>query len=83
MYHIRESLSLGRLCWLFYLCLYYFLPVCVPRRCGHPLYLCARTIQFFLSLLTTKSDMFLLGLEKADISDCSGFLKVTRSKILF
>ena len=53
-------------------------------RCAHPLHLYARTIQFFfLSLLTTKSDMFLLGLEKADISDGSGFLKVTRSKILF
>ena len=46
-------------------------------------FVCTYHTILFLSLLTTKSDMFLLGLEKADISDGSGFLKDTRSKILF
>ena len=88
MDHIQESLSLGRLCCLFFLCLYCMISCCHLSHCGHPLHLFVRTIYLYLPL---KAISFSIvhhnkgqGVEKADVLfQTIAFWKVTRSKIYF
>ena len=88
MDHIQESLSLGRLCCLFFLCLYCMISCCHLSHCGHPLHLFVRTIYLYLPLKVISFSIVHhnkgQGVEKADVLfQTIAFWKVTRSKIYF